>query len=569
MEHEQARAEVRGRARRRRPAVRAVPAALVLASLALASCSATPEARAAPPATGARAADESSPRAYGVGFRTSWILDHGRRYASAFDHGATYGAEPAPRPILVNLWYPTDPALAADAMAHGDYLEIGAEEPELARFAAALAAHARAIVVEQVLGEPESELDGEERALLERLLAAPSACRRDAPPARGPFPLVVYHSGAGSSFEDNAYLCEELARRGYVVAGSAFPEADGSSLGVDAGRGSSEDMHALVRHAAGLAFVDARRVALVGHSAGAQAALKCAAQPGCPAGALVLLDTTQDYYTLSMPLHAPLVAEVLENVAQLDEPLLVAASPEATFALCDRLVAAERVYLTVPDLGHDEFIAQGLQRLDALERRADADPAERARAPGVRATYAAVCELVRLFLDAHLRDEPTDFDARIEACAAAPLGGDALGAELVPVGVSEPPTFDPQGVTPPTPRQFRVLFERSGAEEACAVLRRYREATPRSPIYSSTMLTGSLLYELATSGRAAEARILFAGLREIGLDSLSLFDFLIGVSLLQGWTETAQGFVRVARELDPEDARFVERERELAGSAGE
>jgi len=128
---------------------------------------------------------------------------------------------------------------------------------------------------------PEAELDDAGRAEMEEALAEPTLCVAGAEPAAGPFPLVVYHGGLGSSFEDNAALCAYLASHGYVVLGSAFPRADGRSLNIDGFHGSAEDVQFLVRWADAHAFTDARRVGLVGHSAGAQAMLRFAAQPGC------------------------------------------------------------------------------------------------------------------------------------------------------------------------------------------------------------------------------------------------------------------------------------------------
>jgi len=55
-----------------------------------------------------------------VGFRSTWALDEGRTYRTAFDDGQTYGAEKAPRPVLVLLWYPADSAAAgAEPLSHG------------------------------------------------------------------------------------------------------------------------------------------------------------------------------------------------------------------------------------------------------------------------------------------------------------------------------------------------------------------------------------------------------------------------------------------------------------------
>lgn len=503
-----------------------------------------------------------SPGPFAVGFRSAWAFDEGRTYRTAFDDGKTYGNEKAARPLLVLQWYPAQPSGGGAPMPHGRYFTISGEDPRLERYAGELAEYARGVFVAQVMGEPESALDDDERAALAAALAAPTLCRSGLEPAPGPFPLVVYHSGAGSSYEDNAALCEHLASHGYVVLGSAFPEADGSSLGVDAGRGSAEDVQYLVRWARALSYVDWRRVALAGHSAGAQAMLKNAAQPGCVGDALVLLDTTQDYYSLVMPLHEALVREATEGVAQLTRPMLVAAGPEAMFELCDSLVNAERTYLTVPELGHDEFISQGLQRLQ-WNPGLPAD--ELARAPAVRTNYRALCEAVRSFLDSELKHAGADLAARLERERAGPWSHDAPHLVRVARGVGAPEPYDEESDAPPTPRQFRVLFEHEGVEGACGVLEHFREHEPRGPLYSSTMLHGSLLYGLLQGERRSEAALYYSTLKELSLPVLGLFEFLADISTMQQKPEQALRFLRLAHDLDPEHAGIANKLRELDG----
>ena len=500
------------------------------------------------------------PGPFAVGFRSLWVLDEGRTYSTAFDQGKTYGGEKAPRPLLVLLWFPADSAGAGtERTSHGQYFSVPCEDPRLASFADGLGAYARGVFVEQVMGKSEAELDERGRDELETMLDAPTLCLSGAAPAAGPFPLVVYHCGAGSSFEDNAALCEHLASHGYVVLGSAFPKADGSSLGIDAGRGSAEDVQFLVRWARGLSIVDWNHVALVGHSAGAQAMLRYAAQPGCAGDALVLLDTTQDYYALAMPLHEKVVSEATEGVAQLTQPMLVAAGPEAIFALCDSLVNSERTYLTVPELGHDEYISQGHQRLerialDVAAGRPGADADELARAPAVRASYRALCATVLSFLDAVLGRGDADLAARLERERALPWSPDVPRLVRVPRGVSAPEPYDPESDAPPTPRQFRELFEKEGVEAACSVLERFRDFEPKSPLYSSTMLAGSLLYGLLQNGRREEAALYYATLKEISLPVLSLFEFMSDVKTMRGEHEQALRFLRLAHDLDPANA---------------
>ena len=115
------------------------------------------------------------------------------------------------------------------------------------------------------------------------------------------FPLVVYHSGAGSSFEDNAVLCEFLASHGYVIVGSVFQDQNGRSFNIDVVRASSRDMAFLIAYARQLPFVHRDHAGLVGHSAGAQAALIFRSLARSPVDAVVSLDTTQDYFSLATP----------------------------------------------------------------------------------------------------------------------------------------------------------------------------------------------------------------------------------------------------------------------------
>ena len=110
----------------------------------------------------------------------------------------------------MNVWYPARAGAADEPMAHGGYLELPGGDVPLARLAAALADYERGVLATELLGKSQDELTADDEALLEECLRAPTGCVRAAEPAGGPFPLVVYHAGAGSSFEDDAELCAEL-----------------------------------------------------------------------------------------------------------------------------------------------------------------------------------------------------------------------------------------------------------------------------------------------------------------------------------------------------------------------
>lgn len=107
----------------------------------------------------------------------------------------------------------------------------------------------------------------------------------DAPPARGPFPLVVFAHGGGQNADVYAPLVEPLVEAGYVVALPNFPLTSGSGrpgsdvpILFDDHRNQPGDVSFVVDQVAALSDetdgwlegrVDADHVAAAGHSLGA------------------------------------------------------------------------------------------------------------------------------------------------------------------------------------------------------------------------------------------------------------------------------------------------------------
>jgi predicted dienelactone hydrolase len=244
-----------------------------------------------------------------------------------FGDKTTYATDKAPRPILVNIWYPAQSAGIGKTMRHRDYLEIQSTESPLAKFSAALAEYVRALYAQ---GLPGNSPDKEE-LLLDESLDTLTPCVRNATAAAGKFPLVIYHSGYGSTFEDNSVLCEFLASHGYVVFGSAFQEPSGSSFNVDGKQTSARDMQFLIGYAQQLSNVDWHHVGVIGHSGGAHATLMYRAQTDCLADAVVSLDTTQDYYAMPDLRWEEFTSTVVKDRKNMTGPVLMVANPHASF----------------------------------------------------------------------------------------------------------------------------------------------------------------------------------------------------------------------------------------------
>jgi hypothetical protein len=117
-----------------------------------------------------------------------------------FADKTTYAAGKAPRPVLINIWYPAERTDNAQPMPHGAYYEIGSNDPRLAKFAATVADYEREIVRKELFDTPAEATSERGRRLLARLWATPTACVRNARPLDRKGSVVIYHCGAGSSF---------------------------------------------------------------------------------------------------------------------------------------------------------------------------------------------------------------------------------------------------------------------------------------------------------------------------------------------------------------------------------
>jgi predicted dienelactone hydrolase len=509
--------------------------------------------------------DKLPPGPYAVGYKTSWQLDPARRYSMTYDDQTTYAPGKAPRPILVNVWYPAGQVGDAKRMPHRDYLEIRAADPPLAKLSAKLVEFNRAVIAKELVQKPMKELTDREQRLLDEFLETPTACVRDAPLAAGRLPLVIYHSGHGSSFEDNAVLCEFLTSHGFVVIGSAFQKPDGSSFGVDGGLTSAHDMAFLAAAARRLPGVDPDRVGVIGHSGGAHAALTYGSLPGAAVDAVVSLDTTQDYHGLKDPGWEPMTTLVVRNRKHFKCPLLMVAGPEAFFALADTLRASRRYYFTVKGMGHDDYISQGgisRERLQQLhlgdpKQTAEARAEDRATLARVRAGYQALCLYALCFLEAELKGVAAGKEFLAKQYRDTKLGGDEPHVDLMPEGRTGPDPYPEDSAVPPTPRQLHRFLREQGSGKTIGVLKRFRKDAPDAPIFDKTFEL-YLVCDLLDEGKAQEAIAFRDYYRESGLDCEN---YLLGSAKAfrrNGSTKLAASYYSRLLLLDPANREAVD-----------
>ncbi|HEX7419428.1 MAG TPA: alpha/beta fold hydrolase [Thermoanaerobaculia bacterium] len=197
---------------------------------------------------------------YAVGYRTMYERDAMRPWSGGRG-----------RPIRIALWYPAAPGAASDTMRYVDYLHYDGPE-DFHDIDEPLDANDRQSWIKDL-----TDVAPNGGEIAARLFATRTAAHRDAAPAAGRFPLLLYCAGAGGRGDSNAELGEYLASHGYIVmtvsnigASPANFEMENGAADLEAHTRDMERAWNQMRH---LPYVDASRVATAGHSVGGIVAL--------------------------------------------------------------------------------------------------------------------------------------------------------------------------------------------------------------------------------------------------------------------------------------------------------
>ncbi|GAA4607935.1 putative dienelactone hydrolase [Actinoplanes octamycinicus] len=259
------------------------------------------------------------------------------------------------RVVVAQLWYPAQPIPSGTQRAQ--YLGRTRQEADIV--AAAEAGY---------LGAPAFLLDGAVRSR--------SHAAFDAAPAAGRFPVVLFSPGLGGVRTQNTAWAEDLASRGYVVAGVDHPYdsaavvlADGSTVRtrVAASGNAAEDDRRRAGwvdvRAADLSFVltrlgeltgplagrlDTGRVAATGHSVGGAAAMRAAGRDP-RFTAVINLDGGPD--PDQGPLRQPVLAltHPIESKADTEYLALLSGILERGAATSYRLTVRDSAHLSFTD----------------------------------------------------------------------------------------------------------------------------------------------------------------------------------------------------------------------------
>lgn len=445
---------------------------------------------------------------YRVGVMATVREDHSRQEQAVWLPGDRDGAGRVARPLVWLVWYPAV-ASAREEPSRAHEMEVLSGSPSEAAFAKWFEAYS-AGVFEQNSPQPAVETrdsDGTGVAIRRPSELGTVSAVPNAPPALpcDGFPIIVYHCGAASSFVENVPMFEDLASSGYIVVTSDFHASGREEFSIDGAEASTEDVDVLLSWVASLPYADATRTAMIGHSLGAQVALRHAATSSNPMAAYILLETTQDPARVTTTWMWSFLEPVLARKESVRSPLLFVAEPHAGFELGDLLVNADRWYLTLRGMGHDDYTRVGLARTVL----GGGEPARQARDG-----HEAVMVAIESFLNVHLRGGHAH-DEFVAWMSASP-GLDSPCLEHAPPGTGSP-RYPINADRAPTPREARSLLD-DGLDAFLSIISEHRSQWSGSAIYDGKYLYWQIL-GLLDQDRAADARRLWLGYRALAPDS--------------------------------------------------
>jgi tetratricopeptide (TPR) repeat protein len=456
---------------------------------------------------------------YDVGFKTIESYDYSRVFRPKKDYfGDPLEGERA-RPVVAAVWYPAVHSGDDIKMSYAEYAFLYPNDDRFFN----LLANIQTREIQQLQGVLQNA------AIVLDIMNSSMAAVRNAPPAEGTFPVIVYFPDLIDSHADNAILCEFLASHGYVVLST--PALGTSSLTPEQNTADLENLIRDKEYALGLLHgadnIDPNKLAVMGLGVGGLGALDMQMR-NSDVDAVVSLD---GIYALTDQLefsrHSPSF-----NLERMTIPLLhliAEDTGEHDLSIINNLKYSSRNLVNLTDnsiQGLTHYPMFSFQFPDELKQMA---------APMVEA-YPAVCKLVLVFLDANLKaeDEKT-----------ALYSSDSKGAEL-PALFSDIRNIAAEQI-PPTQEQFLAIINTKGIDTAAAVFEKFHELEP-DRVFFTEMVMNITGYRYLQSGNTEAAITAFMMNTVVYPESANTWDSLSDGYLSAGDNDNAIKCMKKALE---------------------
>jgi len=341
------------------------------------------------------------PGPYSAGFKSIFRYDNSRTWKSTRSYSGAFSPDVDGRPIQISVWYPANAGPSDKRMTFADYVDQSAPQ-NFTQLNGIMKQRSRGDAVGSV---PHSELS--------TLQSLTMNAYRNAQPAAGRFPVVLYFAGLSAPINSNAIMAEYLASHGYIVASiSLIGPSDEETFQSR----TSNDFEATVRD---MEFawsvlqdqpnVDSARLAVMGHSVGAIEAVILGMR-NANVSAVIGLDGTYGFEGLSSVLtnsygydSGKMRAAFLDlrraRGAQGNDPLDLSAVESFRYA--------DRTFITIDKMHHSDFTSFALIGAYFHSPLPTGYPLNGWNRETGRAGYQAVCRIVLSTLDADLKSDST------------------------------------------------------------------------------------------------------------------------------------------------------------------
>src|SRR5690606_70298 len=260
------------------------------------------------------------------------------------------------RPIVINIWYPSEKNLQGKIEKYKKYLSFNSPDPTWDVFLSRLEKFNLKTIKENAFRYTILNDTIEENKLFESLFSLPINIHENSEIADGKFPLIILHPGLGGSIEEHSILCEYLASNGYLIISSAYQSNSGKIMHADWDLERSEkDIVFLIDYAMLNLPVKENIVHLLGFSFGAQSNFNFLLK-NRNIKSVVSLDSRLEYsYGYDPKGYKNLPQDLLNKTDQIESPLLLFTNQEASYTIIDSLSQTNRYYVMAKEFEHYDF----------------------------------------------------------------------------------------------------------------------------------------------------------------------------------------------------------------------
>ena len=476
---------------------------------------------------------------HGVGFKVVQQYDYSRVYKTRFDviTGQQAKGERA-RPVQTLIWYPT--VQTGAGIVYSDYLRTAATEDDFTLTPQEIDKRAAAWVLDRG-----TKMDKE---LLQRELRKTSWAIRDAAPAAGKYPVVLYSPSLSAPAHENVELCEFLASQGYVVLASA-------SMGTRT-RGMSTDLQGLETQAADIGFLlasayalpqaDTAHVGAVGFSWGGLSNIFAAARDD-RIGAVVSLDGSVRSYPKFVSGGVESAKDVTPERAAVpflfigsrpkSVEQLISDGTELNYSFINNMKYSDVYVASMAPMIHRDFSSYAL-------RIVPHDPAGPYAREEVLAAYGWTLRYVHQFLDAYLKGSAPALAFMQSGAGAGGMPRNMMTIEHR-AGKGRPASFE----------NLAHELNTKGYEHAIDIYRRMQKSDPKFQLAERSMDDWGAA--LSRAGRKKEAMEIFRLGVSAYPQSAALFESMGDLYKEGGDRQRAMTYYRRSLAMDPENAVVV------------